>query len=149
MEPDEICRVPGKRISFGKRVKVKKIRSYKIYSEEEYNAVWHSEEEYADIKRGCIRTLRQMMNPKFQEDEECCPRGLEVRTKEASWARKEARGTAVQMVIEEQELQLEWGVKNDERIRQCYLEISKEAHARAHSRGLSDAKVSKEYLRRR
>lgn len=146
---DEIAQVPRKQISFGKRVKVKKIRSYKIYSDEEYNAVWHSEDEYTEIKKGCIRTLRQMMNPQFQETDEFCPRGLEVRTREASLARKEARGLAVQKVIEEQDLQLEWGVKNDERIRQCYLEISEEAHNQAHFRALSDAKVAREYLRRR
>jgi len=146
---NEIGRNHCKQVRFGKRVKVKKIRSYKIFSETEYHAVWYTEEEYSEIKKGCIRTLRQMMNANFREDQEFCPRGLEVRTKDASLARKEIRGMATQLVIEEQDLQTEWGVKNDERIRQCYQEISQEAHKLAHQRALSDAKAAREYLRRR
>ena len=126
-----------KQVRFGKRVKVKKIRSYKIFSETEFHAVWYTEEEYIEIKKGCIRTLRQMMNADFREDQDFCPRGLEVRTKDASLARKEIRGMATQLVIEEQDLQTEWGVKNEERIRQCYQEISQEAHKLAHYRALN------------
>lgn len=145
----ETSRNNCKQIRFGKRVKVKKIRSYKIFSDDEYHAVWYTEEEYTEIKKGCVRTLRQMMNADFREDENFCPRGLEVRTKDASSARKEVRGMATQMVIEEQHLQTEWGVKNEERIRKCYQEVSQEAHKLAHYRALTDAKVAKEYLRRR
>jgi hypothetical protein len=133
----------GRRISFVKRVKIKKIRSYKLYSAEERDGTWHNEEEYTAIKKGCIRTLRQMMRPDFKESEEICPRGLEVRTKESSIARKEIRTVASQLVLEEQDLQTEWGEKNDDRIREAYLSISVEAHYRAHFRGLGDEKVAR------
>lgn len=135
--PDE------KRVTFMKRVKIKKIRSYKLYSEAERQSIWHCEEEYNEIKKGCIRTLRQMMRTDFKEDQDFCPRGLEVRTKEASAARKEVRSVASQMVLEEQELQMEWGEKNDERLREAYLSISQEAQYRAHFRGLGDEKAVK------
>ena len=132
-----------RRVSFLKRVTIKKIRSHKLYSVAEREFTWHSEEEYLAIKKGCIRTLRQMMSPGFQEDDEFCPRGLEVRTKEAATARKEIRAMATLMVLDEQELQTEWGEKNDDRIREVYVGLSQEAHYRAHFRGLGDENVAK------
>jgi hypothetical protein len=131
-----------KNVSFLKRVKIKKIRSYKLYSKAECDATWHNDEEYAAIKKGCIRTLREMMKPGFKECEEICPRGLEVRTREASAARKEIRTMASQLVLEEQDLQTEWGEKNDDRIREAYLSISQEAHYRSHFRGLGDEQTA-------
>lgn len=136
-----------KKVSFGKRVKIKKIRSHKLYTQAERDAIWLNEEEMLNIKRGCIRTLREMMKFNFKENDEFCPRGLEVRTKEASIARKETRVIAAQIILEEQELQMDWGVKDDERLRESYLDISQEAHSRAHFRGLSDEKIARDYQR--
>lgn len=134
----------GNHVTFGKRVKVKKIRSHKMFSQAEYDAIWHNEEEYATIKKGCIATLRLMMNQEFQENEDYCPRGLEVRTKEGSSTRKEVRLRASMAVLEEQEMQAAWGTKDMERIRGCYLDISADAKSRAHFRGLADAKIARE-----
>ena len=130
-----------KSVTWVKRVKIKRIRSHVLFSQEERNATWHTEEEYAAIKKGCIRTLRQMMSSDFQESNDFCPRGLEVRAKEASMARKEVRANACFAVLEEQEAQKQWGETDEERIREAYLSISQDAHYRAHFRGLGDERV--------
>mmetsp|Transcript_135402 Transcript_135402/g.191594 ORF Transcript_135402/g.191594 Transcript_135402/m.191594 type:complete len:185 (-) Transcript_135402:69-623(-) len=140
--------LPGKMISFSKRVKIKKIRSYKLYSDHERDSVWHNEDEYAAIKRGCIVTLKKMMKDGFQENEDFCPRGLEVRTREASAARKEIRALAAQLVFDEQDIQADLGLMNEERIREAYLDISRDAQERAHFNAVRDQRAVKEYLSR-
>lgn len=131
-----------KKVSFSKRVKIKKIRSHKLYSEAERDSIWHTDEEYSEIKRGCVRTLKLMMKSDFAETGDVCPRGLEVRTRTASAARKEIRLYASHVVFEEQENQAEWGETSDERIREAYLEISRDATSRAHFNGLRDEKIA-------
>lgn len=136
---DEIGTVSAKKVNFVKRVKVKKIRSYTMFSKAEFDAIWHSDDEYDTIKKNCVRTLREMMNQEFQETDEHCPRGLEVRTKQYSLARKQIRMGATMAVLEEQEMQAEWGTKDEERIRKCYMEVSADARSRAHFQGVADA----------
>lgn len=133
-----------KNVHFSKRVKIKKIRSHKLYSDAERDFIWHSDEEYSEIKRGCVRTLKLMMRSDFKETGEVCPRGLEVRTRAASAARKEIRMCASHMVFEEQENQKDWGEPNDERIREGYLEVSRDASIRAHFNALRDEKIAME-----
>jgi hypothetical protein len=133
-------------VAFVKRVKVKMIQSHKLYSEAEFDASWYSDDEYATIKNTCTRTLRQMMITGFEETEEYCPRGLEVRTKQYSTARKQVRFQATMAVLEEQETEVKGGTEDEERIRVCYLEVSAEAGSRAHFQGLADAKVARQYV---
>lgn len=138
-----------KSVSFSKRVKIKKIRAHTLYSEAERTAQWHTEEEYAAIKQGCIRTLKLMMRGELVENDEFCPRGLEVRTRSASAARKEVRALAASQVFEEQDIQNDLRVRSEERIRQAYLEVSCDALSRAQFYGLKDEKAAKDYLSRR
>lgn len=138
--------LPGKKISFSKRVKIKKIRSHKLFSEEEKRSIWHSPEEYAAIRSRCVKTIKKMMKSNFQEDDETCPRGLEVRLRETSSARKDLRRLASSMVFDEQENQEEWGMQNVERIREAYLDISIDAHERAHAIALNDQGEVQEYI---
>eukprot|EP00934_Nitzschia_sp_Nitz4_P003202 Nitzschia sp. Nitz4//scaffold106_size73319//19329//19883//NITZ4_005730-RA/size73319-processed-gene-0.66-mRNA-1//-1//CDS//3329532502//3192//frame0 len=137
------------RVTFAKRVRIKKIRSYTLYSDQERDAVWYDEEEYAEIKKRCLQSIRMMMRGDMPENDEFCSRGLEVRTKNNARARKELRLKASCLVLEEQDIQMDMGITDDERIREIYLYSAGDAHSRAHFYGLRDAKAAQEYLEAR
>jgi len=132
-------------VTFSKRVRVKKVRSYRNYTQAELDATWHTPEDYQQIKNLCIRTLKLMHSAgagNFIDDDEWTQRGLEVRAKKAAQVRKENRAFATNAVLDEQDHQeaLYHGSNNTtegttktnnnniklnmERIRQVYLEIS-------------------------
>ena len=145
--PAEVEKI-GSRVAFIKRVKIKKIRSHKLYSEQERLSIWHTPEEYDGIKKRCIKTLKLMaQRPDFKDNEDYSSRGLEVRTKVASRARKETRAFASQVVLDEQENQDESGVVNPERIRAVYTDISKVAQNKAQFMAQKDREAIDAYTK--
>ena len=136
-----------KKITWNKRIKVKKVRSRAHYTEEESSSVWYSPEEYVAIKKGCVSTLKMMSKPGFVDCERFSSRGLEVRTKEASRRRKEIKTFAAQSVLDEQEFQDETGEVDPERIREVYRETSSMSESKAQLIGMRDEEVVKEYLK--
>jgi hypothetical protein len=138
----------AKKVSFSKRVKVKKIRSHKHYSEDEKDAKWHSPEEYVMLKQRCLETLRKMRSPDFQDCDEFSSRGLEVRTKTASAARKEKRAFALVAVLDEQEHQVNVGMSDEESIREAFLDISRTSASAAQSMAQIDEEAVNEHLER-
>eukprot|EP00339_Tiarina_fusa_P019517 CAMPEP_0117005250 /NCGR_PEP_ID=MMETSP0472-20121206/5939_1 /TAXON_ID=693140 ORGANISM="Tiarina fusus, Strain LIS" /NCGR_SAMPLE_ID=MMETSP0472 /ASSEMBLY_ACC=CAM_ASM_000603 /LENGTH=182 /DNA_ID=CAMNT_0004706449 /DNA_START=34 /DNA_END=582 /DNA_ORIENTATION=+ len=140
---------PGpKKVNFSKRVKVKKIRSHKHYSEDERDAIWHSPEEYTILKQRCLETLKKMRSADFKDSDQFSSRGLEVRTKAASVARKEKKAFAWRAVLDEQEHQCHVGMVDQESIREAYLDISRASSETAFSFGKSDEMAVKEYMER-
>jgi hypothetical protein len=136
-----------RKITFSKRIKVKKVRSYQHYSLDERAAVWHSAQEYSSIKKGCVQTLRLMMgDPDFSDCQDFSARGLEIRTKDASRIRKETKTFAWQAVLDEQEYQGELGVKRPESIRHAYLDVSSVAQNNANRMAMEDQEEVKQYL---
>jgi hypothetical protein len=137
----------GRKITFSKRIKVKKVRSYQHYSLDEREAVWHSAQEYSAIKKGCVTTLRLMMgDPNFCDCQDFSARGLEIRTKNAARIRKETKTFAWQAVLDEQEYQGELGVKRPESIRDAYLDVSVIAQNNANRMAMEDQEEVKQYL---
>jgi hypothetical protein len=147
-ETPDVTRLEGSKVSFSKRVKIKKIRSHKHYPEGEREAVWHTPDEFTAIKKRCVDTLRFMQNPEFKECDEWSRRGLEVRTKAASRARKETRALAWQAVLDEQEHQDKLGGIFPDRIREVYHDISAVAQRNAHFMALKDHEVAAGLSRR-
>ena len=138
----------SRKITFSKRVKVKKIRSYKHYSNDERDAIWYSPEEYTDFKKKCLTTLRKMREVDFRDCDEFSSRGLEVRTKTASMARKETRAFATRNVLDEQEQQKLVGFEDSERIREVYVDVSQTSSLAAQALAKRDENAANEYLGR-
>jgi hypothetical protein len=114
-----------KQVSFARTAKVKKVRSRQHYSEEERDGMWYTPDEYIDIKKRAVQTLRIMMaDPSFRDDSEHTSRGLESRTKDAARQRKEFKAHSRELVLEEQENQREAGVHSPGRLREAYQEMS-------------------------
>jgi hypothetical protein len=139
--------VPKIVVTFCKRVRVKKIRSYKHFSKEERDATWISPEEYVNIKQLCIHTLKLMhKNPVFSDCDEYSSRGLEVRTRAAALARKENKAFAASAVLDEQDSQDESGVKDPERIRESCQKICRASERVAQFMGSKDFEAIQEYI---
>jgi hypothetical protein len=121
-----------KTVSFARTAKVKKVRSRQHYSEEERDGMWYNADEYTDIKKRAVQTLRLMITtPDFQDDINHTSRGLESRTKDAAKKRKEFKMHSRELVLEEQENQREAGVYSPGRLREAYLEASNTASQQA------------------
>jgi hypothetical protein len=114
-----------KKVSFARTAKVKKVRSRQHYTEEERDGMWYTPNEYIDIKKRAVQTLRMMMaDPSFRDDADHTSRGLECRTKDAARQRKEFKAHSRELVLEEQENQREAGVHSPGRLRDAYQEMS-------------------------
>lgn len=94
--------------------------------------MWYTAEEYVNIKKGAVQTLRVMMaDPSFRDDLDRTSRGLESRTKDAARRRKEFKAHSRELVLEEQENQKEVGVHSPGRLRNAYHEMSMTAMRQA------------------
>ncbi len=115
----------SRRVHFARTAKVKKVRSRQHYTPEERDGIWHTAEEYTEIKKRALATLKLLVySSDFKENEEHTDRGLESRTKEAAQKRKEFKAYARELVFEEQENHKEAGVKSPGRLRKACLETS-------------------------
>jgi hypothetical protein len=129
-----------KKISFARTAKVKKVRSRQHYTEEERDGMWYTPDEYINIKKRAVQTLRMMMaDPSFRDDANHTSRGLECRTKDAARQRKEFKAHARELVLEEQENQREVGVRSPGRLRDAYQEMSVTAARQAQMFAQRDA----------
>jgi hypothetical protein len=121
-----------KKVTFARTAKVKKVRSRQHYTEEERDGMWYTAEEYIDIKKRAVQTLRIMMgDPSFRDDPEHTSRGLESRTRDAAKRRKEFKAQSRELVLEEQENQKEAGVCSPGRLRKAYHDMSMTAMRQA------------------
>jgi hypothetical protein len=137
----------GGSVTFSKRVRVKKVRSHCHYTAQERIDTWFAPEEYADIKMGCIQTLKLMSkNPGFVECEEYSSRGLEVRTKAASQTRKQNKAFALAAVLDEQENQISEGVRHPERLGEVYRKIGLVSLSVAQFMAMRHRETVEEYL---
>ena len=122
-------------VTFSRRVQAKKVRTLNRYPQSEKDAIWYSPEEYAGIKKRCIGTLKLMSavadtattgssSSTFEDCDEYCSRGLEIRLKEASKIRKETKAKAMHAVFAEQSRQSLEDINDPEKIRQVYQEAA-------------------------
>merc|ERR1712224_506081 len=86
----------NKSVRFERKAQVKRVKPRHLYNEHEREAMWHTETDYAFIKRRAVETVQLMARSKspnpnytFVEDEHHTARGLECRLKEAALQRKE------------------------------------------------------------
>lgn len=134
-----------KTVKFEKTAKVKRVRPRHEYSQEELDLLWYNENDYLDIKKRAVETVKKMIKCKrsggFVENEDFTARGLECRLKETAIERKEFKAYARNLVLEEQEDQNDRGIKSTTRISKIYLKASIVSSKKAQDLGQKDAEA--------
>lgn len=134
-----------KTVKFEKTAKVKRVRPRHEYSQEELELIWYNENDYSEIKKRAVDTVKRMIKCKrsggFAENEDFSARGLECRLKEPAIERKEFKAYARSLVLEEQEDQNDRGIKSTTRIRKIYLKASIVSSKKAQDLGRKDAEA--------
>lgn len=134
-----------KAVNFQKTARVRRVRPRNQYTKQEQEAMWYNDNEYADIKRQAVDTVKRMIKGEkkggFVDDDHYTARGLECRMKKIAVQRKEMKVFARRLVLAEQENQNDSGIKNYDRIRKVYLKVSSMASLKAQNTGLKDAKA--------
>jgi len=136
----------NKSVRFERKAQVKRVKPRYLFNEHEREAMWHTETDYAFIKRRAVETVQLMARSKgpnpnysFVEDEHHTARGLECRLKEAALQRKEFKNFARDVVLGEQASQYIRGdIPNPARIRNAYLEASTVALEKARRLAMLD-----------
>jgi len=137
--------IVAKAVNFQKTARVRRVRPRKMYTKQEQEAMWYNDNDYADIKRQAVETVKRMIKGEktggFVDDDNFTARGLECRMKKIAVQRKEIKVFARRLVLEEQEDQNGRGIKSSDRIRKVYLKASSLALMKAQDAGLKDAKA--------
>lgn len=117
-------------------------------SDDEYRSLWITAEEFMQSKQEYVAVIRMMMKTigDFPETEDCCPRGLEFKTKDGSRRRKRIKQRACYAVLEEQDVQRDEGIHDPDFIAEIYKEVTTQASLEALNRGLKDQKIMLELL---
>ena len=134
-----------KAVSFKKNARVRRVRPRNQYSKKEQEAMWYDDDDYADIKKQAVDTVKRMIKAErkggFVDDNNYTARGLECRMKKIAVQRKEMKVFARRLVLEEQEVQNDSGIKSADRIRKVYLKASSVASVKAQDVGRRDEKA--------
>ena len=138
-------------VTFSQRMDVREIRHFRDLSPEEIKDVWYANEDFDEIKKSLIGTLRLMMSKKpildeeGDDDELHCIRGLEFRTPQGAKRRKQIKVDALTAVWNEQVKQWQNDVVDDESIRQVYLKHSDPCRMAAYKFGIQDQLAIQDY----
>jgi hypothetical protein len=119
--------VPKKRVSFFGCVHVHPVLHINDYFDSEVADTWYDKEELNSIRESCRRTIASMEEDGSlllfrtdYDDEVCCQRGLENRTRDASRRKLQFRIAAWDAVLDEQEQQRLENIVDPERMAHWY-----------------------------
>jgi hypothetical protein len=101
------------------------------YTDEEIEAIWFSQEEYAEIKAGYQETVFLMESGEKLDPKHQTSRGLEYRTQEGAWARYENKRDSYNAVLDEQDRQWQAEADDYDAISKIYIDTSSKKCAEA------------------
>jgi len=138
--------VAVKAVTFEKTARVRRVRPRSQISQTEREAMWYNDNDYTDIKRRAVETVKRMMKGEkseedFVDDDNYTSRGLECRMKKNAVERKRFKSYARGLVLEEQDYQNETGIMCSGRLRKVYLKSSSIALMKAQDNGQKDAEA--------
>jgi hypothetical protein len=135
-----------KAVSFSRAVTAYKVIHINDYTEEEIAATWNGRSELMAIKMNILETLSRMKEDSRNtyDSDGYCPRGLEHLTDEGAVNRRRRRETAIDAVLEEQELQYEDNMHDELLIADIYSRHTHFSRTFARVVGLADENASKE-----
>ena len=134
-----------KRVQFKGKVLVREIQRL-AENDAEKGTYWYTKQQY-DTMRVRNHRLIGMMNSNQHINEEHeldCTRGLEYRTREATYNRRSIRDAAISSVLEEQQFQQEHNFQDPDTISLIYYELSKRPSRDARIMGLNDERYIRE-----
>ena len=135
-----------KAVSFDKSARVRRVRARNTFSKQEQDAMWYTENDYAEIKQRAVDTVKRMIKVErsgvsFCDDDEYTARGLECKMRRNAMARKEFKAMARSLVLTEQELQEATQSKCSTKLRKVYIKASSISASKAHEYGRIDAEA--------
>jgi hypothetical protein len=137
--------VAVKAVNFEKAARVRRVRPLNQFSKTEREAMWYTDNEYTDIKRRAVETVKRMIKGEksggFVDDDNYTARGLECRMKKNAVERKRFKSFARGLVLEEQDYQNETEIVCSGRLRKVYLKSSSIASMKAQDTGQKDAEA--------
>lgn len=143
--PDQKRRERTKKaVQFFPSVLLRKIQSWRQYSDKERDACWISENESSAIRKSAVRTVKKMTNGiNVDKDPNDCSRGLEFKTPQTNKIRSKRKANIMRVVQLEQELQIAEGVWDDDALAYSYSGCSAKCKKEARKRGKKDEIVAR------
>ena len=136
---------PKRRVHFFPTVTVKEIPHLDDYSEEMFEAIYLMPKDFAEIKSQVKMTLRLMMSDVQTNNQDFCPRGLEVKTKEGHKRRTLNKQRVRKAVLREQESQRESGLESASFIAEVSMVNSRKSMLAARETALRDEEFALQY----
>ena len=134
---------PKKSVSFHSIVRASKVLHINNYTDEEIEATWYSDSDYAMMKADNRYTAQLFVSGMVQgDDDQYCRRGLESYTPDGSRRRKSNRAAATAAVLDEQDEQFDEGVFEPEYIAQVYKFESEHCQVLANTIALADQEAA-------
>lgn len=135
-----------KSVQFKQSVKVRKISSHKLYSDEERESMWYSQGESKKIRANAVSTVKKMMRGiDVDKDENDCSRGLEYKTPKRNKVRQQRKSEIMWTILGEQEAYFSTGRPVDEeRLASLYIACTRVCAREAATRGSLDALAAKD-----
>jgi hypothetical protein len=133
-------------VQFSEKNHIYRTLSREDYTLEETNATWSSREERQRVSRQCRKEIKKIDNGEESiEDKTFSARGLEGRTKIASFSKAQTRALAINAVLDEQFIQsTEGGVFNEDTIAAVYFIASSPCQVLASVVGQRDHRAAEE-----
>jgi hypothetical protein len=133
LEPKPECFV-----TFSPAVNVRYTLHINDYSDDEFDACWFSDEDYSTMVNVIKCTINMIEKKVLIDEVNFSRRGIEGRTKEATVLCWESRLTALNAVLDEQQIQLAEGAHDDELLAIAYEECIYRSKITAYFTGIAD-----------
>jgi hypothetical protein len=128
-----------KSVSFFPTVRLRTVKHINDYTHVEFEETWYSQTDLDIVIEECLETVRMMAKEEVLLAEDgFCKRGLEYQTPKGAKFRKGNKVCAMQIVMEEQNLQRNMGIVDAEYLAELYIDATKNSERLALMRGLSD-----------
>jgi hypothetical protein len=137
----KMTKVIERSVSFSPSVAFRNIIHISDYTNEEIAACWYDDVDLELFKVDDIQTTLWLMANGYLDvinDERICARGLESCTQTGKASKRQRREAAIDVVMDELELQMDEGITDPEMIAFAYFEKTRLSKALARVMGLSD-----------
>jgi hypothetical protein len=134
---------PERSVTFFPGVNVRRTLHINDFSDDEFDACWFSNEDYNTMKKVVKRTVSMIEKKVMIDEVNFSQRGIEGRTKEATVLRLGSRLTVLDAVLDEQQIQLAKGARDDELLAMAYAECINRSKITAYLKGIADEQFTR------
>ena len=127
-----------RRLRFSEKMQVIPTVHINEMSREEISTIWYVDVDYDAMKNKVLSIVKKMQKGSFEESSKETRRGIEKRTRQGSFVRKQNKFLGITSVLDEQTRQEKEGVHEPELIAKLYQHACTAAHDEAYAMGLKD-----------